>query len=193
VLTSIARPRDADARVSLQLTETPRSLDIWQHRFAADLVVTVGGASLTVALTITNTDRDPFVFTAALHTYLRVSDIRDVSIDGLGGTRYQESSGGAQHAQTDDTLRIAGEVDRIYFDMPRPLRVRDGQRTTGVAMSGFSDVVIWNPGAERGAALADLEPGGYARFVCVEAAAIGTPIELARGEQWTGSQTLTAE
>src|SRR5581483_10110931 len=67
-LTGIARPRDADARVSLQLTETPRSLDLWPHRFSADLVVTVGGPSLTVALTITNNDRDPFVFTAALHT-----------------------------------------------------------------------------------------------------------------------------
>jgi len=59
-------------------------------------------------------------------------------------------------------------------------------------MAGFTDVVIWNPGAERGAALSDLEPDGWLSMLCVEAAVVGTPVELGPGERWTGQQVLNA-
>ena len=59
-------------------------------------------------------------------------------------------------------------------------------------MSGFTDVVVWNPGPDRGAALSDLELGGWLRMLCVEAAVIGAPVRLEPGERWTGQQTLTA-
>ena len=65
-------------------------------------------------------------------------------------------------------------------------------RRTRVAMRGFSDVVVWNPGAERGASLPDMDPSGWLRMLCVEAAVVGTPVKLRPGERWTGQQTLTA-
>jgi glucose-6-phosphate 1-epimerase len=59
-------------------------------------------------------------------------------------------------------------------------------------MSGFPDAVIWNPGAERGAALKDLEPDGFRRMLCVEAAVVETPVLLPAGKRWTGAQSITA-
>jgi len=34
--------------------------------------------------------------------------------------------------------------------------------------------------------------GDYRRFVCVEAATVGSPVRLAPGERWEGTQTLEA-
>jgi glucose-6-phosphate 1-epimerase len=50
--------------------------------------------------------------------------------------------------------------------------------------------VVWNPGAVAGAALGDLEPGGYARMLCIEPAVIGRPVLLAPGATWCGIQGL---
>ena len=54
------------------------------------------------------------------------------------------------------------------------------------------DTVVWNPGAGKAAELKDLDDGGWRRMLCIEAAAIGTPIQLAPGQSWHGSQTLEA-
>ena len=40
------------------------------------------------------------------------------------------------------------------------------------------------------AVIADLPAGGYARFLCVEAASVGVPVQLAPGAHWQGSQCL---
>ena len=45
---------------------------------------------------------------------------------------------------------------------------------------------------QKAAALPDMAPDGYRRMLCVEAAAIGSPIELAAGAQWTGAQQIVA-
>jgi glucose-6-phosphate 1-epimerase len=189
---SVSRDRDGTARLSLRLVDTAATRSIWPHAFQADIVVAVRAVSLTVALTITNTGRVPFTFTCALHTYLRVSDIRDVVVKGLGGARYRDSgAGGEERSDSESELHVSGEIDRIYFDVPRAVHVRDVLGTTTVSANGFPDDVVWNPGAERGAALADLELGGYARFICVEAAVVRMPIQLPPSAKWSGSQALT--
>ncbi len=65
-------------------------------------------------------------------------------------------------------------------------------RAMSVRATGFPDTVVWNPGELAGAALNDLDPGGYARMLCVEAAAVRTPVKLGPGERWQGSQSLTS-
>jgi glucose-6-phosphate 1-epimerase len=176
-----------------RLTSSPRTRELWDHAFEASLVVTVDAMSLALALSVLNDDATPFQFTAALHTYLLVDDVRSTVVRGLEGVSYRDSAaGGAEQMQIEGELRPSGEVDRIYRGVSTPLEVRDAVRRTGVAMRGFSDVVIWNPGADRAAAVADLDPGGWLRMLCVEAAVIGSPVQLAPGERWTGQQTLTA-
>ncbi len=50
--------------------------------------------------------------------------------------------------------------------------------------------MIWNPGQEKGDALADMPEGGWKQMLCVEAAQVLKPIELPPGETWAGMQTL---
>jgi glucose-6-phosphate 1-epimerase len=180
----------AEAHARFQLASNAATLAIWPNAFVAELDVRVGGDALEIALGVRNTGVGSFSFTAALHTYLAVCDIGGTLVRGLQGYRYREA--GAEGAQASEPLHIDGEVDRIYFDVQRPLAIDDGERTTDVSTRGFADVVIWNPGLQKAAALPDMAPGGYAKMLCVEAAAIETPVVLAAGAHWSGAQRLVA-
>ena len=190
------RTRKGQGEAQLRLTASEATRSRWDHAFEATFVVTVGAMSLSLALSVLNEDRAPFQFTAALHTYLLVDDVREASVRGLEGVRYRDAAAGNSEGLQDAAELMAGpggvELDRIYFDVAAPLEIRDALRRTRVAMAGFTDVVVWNPGESRAAALSDLEPGGWLRMLCVEAASIGNPIRLEPGERWTGQQTLTA-
>lgn len=187
------RTTSGRAEVQLRLTSSEWTRELWPHDFEATLVVSVGGMSLNVALSILNRDEVALSFTAALHSYLLVDDVREVTIGGLSDLAYRDSAGGGKDArQQESELRLTPEVDRIYFDVPGPIDVRDAKRRTRLSMSGFTDAVIWNPGPQRAAALADLEPGGWIRMLCVEAAVIKQPVTLEPAERWTGQQTIAA-
>ncbi len=175
------------------LSEDTATRAIWPQAFAAELRVLFGGARLSVSLSVLNSGDSAFAFTAALHTYLAVEAIDAVRVIGLNGLHYRDSAnGGASCVEAAQEVAIVGEVDRIYFDAPQELILRDPQGELRIEQSGFSDTVVWNPGPAKGALLADLDPGGYARFLCIEAAVVGRPVVLQPGERWVGTQTLIA-
>ena len=185
--------RVADDAVTLRLADSPETRALWPHAFVAELTARVTPGALDVALRVTNAGDDALAFSAALHTYLRVSDVRHAAVEGLRGVRHRGSAGGgARRVEEEDAVRVAGEVDRVYEDAPASLVVRDGDgvRSLRVTSEGFPDVVVWNPWAERAAALDDMEAGGYLRMLCVEAAVVARPVRLAPGESWLGRQTL---
>ena len=185
---------DGNATLSFTLIDSPATHAIWPASFRATLTARVGGQQLITTLTIENTGSEPFRFAAALHTYLRIDDVQETDISGLLGSRYRVSSAPrALVTDTEGVLRIRGEVDRVYVDAPHRLTVREPHRQLAVATTNFPDVVIWNPGAEKAAALVDMEPGGERRMLCVEAAAVQTPITLKPGLRWSGTQALTAQ
>ena len=158
------------------------------------MLVTLGGREIELNLTITNTDAGPFTFTAALHTYLQVTEIRDVYLEGLCGRRYLDSTdGGTENNQEDKYLLFEDEVDRIYPDVLASVKVNERNLHLQIQSEGFRDVVVWNPWMERGATIADLEPKGYRRMLCVESAIIQRPVTLGPGESWNGIQRLVDE
>ena len=165
---------------------------IWPHAFLARLSVTVGGQHLILTLSITNMEHEAFSFTGALHTYLRVFEIHDAFIEGLGGRTYLDTVGSrTERIQQEEKLAFKSEVDRIYFNAPPEVVLHDRQRQVNVSTQGFPDAVVWNPWAELGATLSDLEPEGYRHMACIEAAAIGHPVALMPGESWSGTQKLS--
>lgn len=160
------------------------------HDCELEIDALFAGQKLEVTLLARNSGRQPFRFTAALHTYLR-SEAAATAVHGLKGCRYRDSARGGEIAMAgDQPLRLEGEIDRIYHAVPRPVEVRMGGAVLESSQSGFEDVVVWNPGAELGATIDDLPRDGWQHFVCVEAALIGTPAELDPGQQWSGTQTL---
>ena len=185
---------DGDAVLSFSLTDSPATRAIWPASFRATLTARVGGQHLATTLTIENTGHEAFHFTAALHTYLRVEDVQQTDIAGLTGGRYRVSSAPRiLVTDTEEVLCIRGEVDRVYVDAPDRLTVREPHRQLVVATTNFPDVVVWNPGVEKAAALVDMEPGGERRMLCVEAAVVQSPVMLDALQRWSGTQTLTAQ
>jgi glucose-6-phosphate 1-epimerase len=187
-----------DALAVLRLVDDAATRAIWPQPFVAELSVRISGARLDIELAVEHRQPDEagpapaeMAFTAALHTYLRVADVTSSRLDGLQRLRYEDSVRGAQQVDMAPHVAPEGELDRIYFDAARPLRLHDGGRRVDIASHGFADVVVWNPGAQAGARIADLPADGWREFLCVEAAAIGAPVRVAAGDCWVGRQTLT--
>ena len=183
-------PEDGMASATFRLGATPATLAQWPHAFQAQITVTLTRGSLRIALQVRNDGSSVLSFTGALHTYLRVGDIERVSLTGLAGSRRLDRNGGEPMTVTDRELTVANEIDAIFLDVQRSLMLTDGHHAIGVAAQGFSDVVVWNPWEHGSRALVDLPDDGYRHMLCIEAAAIGRPVEVAPGETWEGSQTL---
>jgi glucose-6-phosphate 1-epimerase len=181
-----------DALAVLQMTDDEATRALWPHAFALELTVCLRGERLDVELEVTNTGDESFGFTAALHTYLRVAEVEAARLTGLRGFNFEDSATGTTRVDAADALRIGGEVDRIYFGVGAPLVLSEERQRLRIEAANFPDVVVWNPWQEKAAAMADLAPGDFRRFLCVEAALIGRPMLLAAGEQWWGRQTLIA-
>jgi glucose-6-phosphate 1-epimerase len=176
-----------------QLTQDDLQQGDCDFRFTLDYEVALQAGELELTLTVTNTDQAKWQFTAALHTYLAVSDLAQVKLHGLQGHAYGDyTDGGAQKNQREEALVIDGEIDRIYTDIDAALQLVDHGRSMTVSQSGFTDAVIWNPGAHKAAALKDLTPGAESRFLCVEAGAVLRPVMLASGATWQARQTFNA-
>lgn len=184
---------EGGARAVFELNDNDETRALWPYAFHAELSVHVASASLTVALTVTNTDSQPWEFTAALHPYFRVQDAFTVTVHGLGGTRYRDAlAAGAERVESSGAVPVTGAVDRVYFDTPDLLELVEPHRVLRIEKHGFPDAVLWNPGVEAAAQRSDFAPGDERGMVCLEAALICTPQELAPGAQWTGTQIMTA-
>jgi len=177
----------------LRLIDNDHTRAMWPHPFSAELAVTVGGATLELVLTVTNTGDLPFSFTAALHPYFRVHDAHACRVEGLMGSVYVDGlEGGARGEETSDVLVIDGEIDRVYFDVGGSLRLREPERSLTLEQRGFPDAVVWNPGEAGVARRADFHTGDERKMLCVEAAVVGRPVTLKAGEIWEGAQRITA-
>lgn len=178
------------AVLRLRLRDGDETRRIWPHAFVAELAVELGDDWLALTLSIQNTDAAPISFTAALHTYLRVDDVRQTGIEGLHGLRYRQK----EEERVDDGPELAmhGEIDRVYLRTPSDLRVHDrgGGRIIHLHSTGFADTVVWNPWAAGAASLPDMENDEYLEMICVEAAQVGAPVRLDAGERWSGEQRL---
>lgn len=180
-----------EGELALSLDASPDALAVWPHRFRLELRASLTPGALTLALAVHNPGSTPFSFCAALHTYLKVGDIDEAVLHGLDGHAYLESRHEPRQRQPQRPLAFTGPIDRIYPEVDSPLRLEDGGETLTIAMDGFRDVVVWNPGEAAARQLDDLAPDDQRRFVCVEAGRILTPVTLAPGGRWQGRQRLS--
>lgn len=180
----------ARARLSLLCSDETREL--WPHRFALTLDVELSPTGLALALRVENTGSEPWPFTAALHTYLKLADVTRASLHGLEGVTYEDACSDNEVAlERHPHVSIDGEVDRVYRAAPtRLLLVRAGQPALELSQSGFANTVVWNPGPIKAAALADLPDTDWQHMLCIEAAQVVHPVLLAPGMQWLGYQRL---
>ncbi|MEL6912664.1 MAG: D-hexose-6-phosphate mutarotase [Cyanobacteria bacterium J06598_4] len=187
----VVSTQDGATKVTLGLSDTEETKGIWDYSFKFAIAITVGKV-LTVALITQNTDSKPFEITQAMHTYFRIGDIKQVSVLGLADKTYLDKvDSGKEKTQSGD-VTFTEECDRIYLDVPSQLTVDDRalNRKIVVTATNSKTAIVWNPGAEISANMADLGDLDYENFVCVETAnAANEVIEVAAGEQYQ----MTAE
>ena len=154
--------------VRLRLTSDEVSGPQWPHPYRLDLVARMG-RHLEVSLTTTNTGPGPVTVEEALHAYLAVGDVRQVTIAGLDGATLHDKVTGEDRTQLGE-LVLTGETDRVYRT-DAPVTVTDPVlgRRLHVETEGAANRVVWNPWAEKGPGIADVGDE-WPRFVCVEGA-----------------------
>jgi glucose-6-phosphate 1-epimerase len=181
------------AQLTVALCDSEETRALWPHGFRLELTVSVEANRLDLELHAENTGDTPWPFAAALHTYLAVSELSQVRLQGLMGRRFIDCLLGGETIEDHPEKRFHGQVDRIYVNVQEHLLLRDGPRRLRLDQQGMPEAVIWNPGPEGCARLADMPDDGWQHMLCVEPARLLEPITLAPGEDWSGRQSLTLE
>lgn len=183
---------DADqAELVLALRDSAATRTHWPHAFEARLALHLQPGQLRITLHIHNTGVETLPFTGALHTYLAVQDVAQATLTGLHGQpewdALRDTRQPAAAAQT-----FSAAFDRVYAAPAGPLRLKDGAHALHIAHSpSWASAVVWNPGPDNCAALPDMPADGHRHMLCVEAAQVFEPIQVAPGARWQGWQQLT--
>lgn len=150
------------------------------ERFDLRFVVKMG-AALEMSLEVTNEGPDEARFEEALHTYLAVGDVRQVSVTGLEGVEYLDKTDGFKRKlQGAEPLRLTKATDSVYLKTASTCEVTDPvwNRRIVAEKSGSASTVVWNPWA----GMADLGSDEWQGMICVETANVGeNAIVLAAG------------
>lgn len=191
-----------DVVAVLSLRDNDATRAVWPHPFELRLRIACGSERLSMELTVSSSSSSSS-FTAALHTYLRVDDVRaqgtavvptaaGETFAGLEFTTNEPPhNDGSRKTETRSEVAVDRFTDRAYFGAPTSVTLRCAHSSISVVQGGgFRDTVVWNPWDERGARIADLGENEWTRFVCVEAAAIASPVPLSPGRVWSGSQAV---
>ncbi|EEF50625.1 aldose 1-epimerase, putative [Ricinus communis] len=181
--------------VDLLLKPSEEDLKAWPYSFEFRLRVSLATTGdLALISRVRNINGKPFSFSFAYHTYLSVSDISEVRIEGLETLDYLDNLYQRERfTEQGDALTFESEVDRVYLSSPNVIAVLDHEkkRTFVIRKEGLLDVVVWNPWEKKSKAMADFGDEEYKHMLCVDGAAIEKAIALKPGEEWTGRLELS--
>ncbi|XP_039062599.1 putative glucose-6-phosphate 1-epimerase [Hibiscus syriacus] len=144
-------PNDSrgESFINLLLKPSDEDLKCWPHSFEFRLRVSLAAdGSLLLISRIRNVNGKPFSFSFAYHTYLSVSDISEVRIEGLETIDYLDNLCQKERfTEQGDAITFESEVDRVYLSTPNIVAVLDHERkrTYAIRKEGVPDVVVWNP------------------------------------------------
>ena len=188
----VLRAQGEYALASVQYKNGEEDRSIWPYAFELELTASIEGGRLDLELAVTNVDKQAFTFATALHTYFALKELEHASLSGLQGYQYlNQLAGDARVRENNETLMFEEEVDRIYLNTVKPLVLQDGNRSLLISQKGFLDTVVWNPWEEGAKGMPDMPNQDFRHMLCIEAATIAKPIELAPGATWVGQQTLS--
>ena len=164
--------------------------------FLAEYVVTVN-ESLTLELIVTNKSTDSELeFEECLHTYFAVEDIASTSIVGLKGISYLDKVANfAKKTETEDTIKIGSEVDRVYLDATGTVEIRDDRmgRVIRVEKENSASTVVWNPWIAKAQQMPDFGNEEYQKMVCVESGNVNVnKVVMTPGKSATLKVTLSS-
>jgi D-hexose-6-phosphate mutarotase len=165
-----AKQTSDNVEIHLRLVSSDATRALWPGEFAADYRVRIG-TTLGLELQVRNTGRQPLRIEEALHTYLAISEARQVSIEGLAGTTYLNTVAPPRtETQGATPIRITAETDRIYFNTQATCIAHDPgwQRQMVVKKTGSNATVVWNPWIAKAKAMPDFGDDEWPSMLCIE-------------------------
>jgi glucose-6-phosphate 1-epimerase len=196
-------PDDPEPSVLLMLKDNEYTRGMWDCAFQATYEVTLRRDKLRVEFAVLNPEQDKkgrgnddaISFTAALHTYVEVTDAGDTSkvfVTGLEGKSYIDKAIDTtrpQPTKAKETLSFGDEIglfDRVFLNTEPEtlLHVGTGAAVAVENTAGWTDTVVWNPH--------ETLPGDmWKQFVCVESAVVSTPVTLEPTKVWKAETNLS--
>jgi len=192
-LTGAEQTSDGAVAVNFRLLSDAGTRKQWGHDFDVNYRVTIG-AALEMELRVHNPSKQLLRFEEALHTYLAVSDVRQVGIAGLAGTTYSDRVG-TPHTEVEGVapFRITAETDRIYLKTQATCIVDDPgwKRRLIVEKTGSDTTVVWNPWIAKAKAMPDFGDEEWPAMLCIETCNVREhAIALAPGQTHTMTATV---
>lgn len=165
-------------------------LALFPHPFTAQLKIILSD-DITLELTLLNCSDAEAEFSWALHSYHPVADLASTAVAGLSGLNYLDNLRGLKPTPQDGNIRFDGEVDRVYESVPVSQQIL-GQPAITISGHNCETAIVWNPGAENAASMADVGEGIHQQFICVErGAAFGNSWVLAPDENRQATLQIT--
>jgi glucose-6-phosphate 1-epimerase len=171
-LDGVALQPDGSVVVRLGLACGPQQTTHLPHEVGLALEFRLG-ATLSMALSVTNPGTAPVTFEEAFHTYFSVGDVRHVSAAGLEGATYADKvDGGTRKTQPDEPVTIGAETDRLYLDTGTAVTLTDPAlgRSLRVEKTGSRSTVVWNPWVAKSKAMPDFGDDEWPGMICIETA-----------------------
>ena len=154
----------------------------------------------------------PIEFQALFHNYIRAPS-SDVRVSPLLGLSYYDKTEATEEAratpkkETRQAVDVLKFTDSVYENAPGKYDVLWGSGGIEIVTKNLKDVVIWNPQAEAGAKIGDMEEGGWyvshkyrgdcttdhkyrEKYICVEPGYVRGFVKLEAGQTWIGHQVL---
>lgn len=173
-----------------------------EHEISTDLHVKNNALSTT----------PPIEFQALFHNYIRAPS-SDVRVSPLLGLSYYDKTEATEEAratpkkETRQAVDVLKFTDSVYENAPGKYDVLWGSGGIEIVTKNLKDVVIWNPQAEAGAKIGDMEEGGWyvlhrypgdcttdhkyrEKYICVEPGYVRGFVKLEAGQTWIGHQVL---
>lgn len=187
---------DADGATLEFACNAAGGLPGWPHAVDLKLQMRLDDKGLHLALTSHNRGQAEVALSQALHSYFAVSDIHQVTVEGLDGRPYIETLDAWQQRQQQGDLAFSGETDRIYLDLPPILCLRDPglNRRITLQARGSRSAVLWNPWIAKAQRLSHFADDAWQRMLCIETAnVLDDMVRLAPGTNHTLSVSIGVE
>ncbi len=163
--------------------------ELFVFPFTVELNITLSD-SLELSITTTNTGHETMPLSWAFHSYHPVANLADVRIEGLEGARYLDNTQGLEPDIQKGAISFNGELDRAYEKVGAKQLI-NATPTISISGENCDSAIVWNPGTENSAAMADVGSGNHEQFVCLERGeAFGDAKVLGAGESRTSKVTI---
>lgn len=160
---------DETTTLQLGLTDSATTEKLWPTPFDLTLDIELG-QTLKLVLTTCNKGLHNVTITEAMHCYFAVGDVEKIRIEGLAGCRYEDKLEDYAIKPQRGELIPTPPLDRVYGHAESGLKLIDPEqdRVIRIDKQAGDSTIVWNPGIEAAANLADMGADPSRHFICIE-------------------------